>query len=142
MADRSLKAVEQVAFGDLVMTHMDRGRKVIGISKRTYTGEMVSIEVETVTGSGPLVCTADHPLAFPGMILRMIVRWSPANSFRVGDTIYVGAALPRNERKITSISLEEVSGVDVYDFEVEEDHSFLAGGICVHNSYGLYRGDS
>jgi predicted Ser/Thr protein kinase len=39
-------------------------------------------------------------------------------------------------RKIKSISFNNVSDLQVFDFEVEEDHSFLANDIVVHNCVG------
>ena len=36
-------------------------------------------------------------------------------------------------RRIKTIETTEVENLTVYDFEVEEDHSFVAGGIVVHN---------
>ena len=39
-------------------------------------------------------------------------------------------------RAIRKIEKTKVEALPVYDFEVEEDHSFLAGGIVVHNCVG------
>jgi DNA polymerase I-like protein with 3'-5' exonuclease and polymerase domains len=40
------------------------------------------------------------------------------------------------EEKIVSIEIEDVSET-VYDFTVEEDHSFIANGLVSHNCYGI-----
>lgn len=39
-------------------------------------------------------------------------------------------------REVRKVEREAVVGRQVYDFEVEEDHSFLAGGLVVHNCVG------
>jgi hypothetical protein len=39
-------------------------------------------------------------------------------------------------RPVKRIEREAVTGFRVFDFEVEEDHSFIAGGLAVHNCVG------
>ena len=45
-----------------------------------------------------------------------------------------GYAVPFNHRVTRLETLDKP--VDVYDIHVEQDHNFVAGGICVHNSSG------
>ena len=40
--------------------------------------------------------------------------------------------------RIADIEIEEVTDVTVYNFEVEEDHSYLLGGVISHNSKQAY----
>lgn len=44
-------------------------------------------------------------------------------------------------RKVRSIKSRPVETLPVFDFEVEEDHSFVAGGLIVHNCVGVSEGD-
>lgn len=44
-------------------------------------------------------------------------------------------------RAIRSLETRDVQNFEVYDFEVEEDHSFLANGLTVHNCVGAGGGN-
>ena len=44
-------------------------------------------------------------------------------------------------RKLAKIERHAVINLQVYDFEVEEDHSFLAGDLTVHNCVGVGGGN-
>lgn len=44
-------------------------------------------------------------------------------------------------RRVTKIERDPVEMLDVFDFEVEDDHSFVAGGLVVHNCVGVGAGD-
>ncbi len=45
-------------------------------------------------------------------------------------------------RRIRRIEKRAVEGFRVFDFEVEEDHSFIANGMVVHNCVGVSTGDA
>jgi hypothetical protein len=45
-------------------------------------------------------------------------------------------------RKVRTIERRSVTMLPVYDFEVEEDHSFIAGGLVVHNCVGAGGGQA
>lgn len=44
-------------------------------------------------------------------------------------------------RRVVKVSRRAVVNLPVYDFEVEEDHSFVAGGVVVHNCVGAGGGN-
>jgi len=60
-------------------------------------------------------------------------------TFRDNDVLRTANGYARKVRKITYRTVEHVS---VYDFEVEEDHSFIAGGLVVHNCVGAATGNA
>jgi DNA (cytosine-5)-methyltransferase 1 len=55
-----------------------------------------------------------------------------SNRIRPGFVDELGAWLP-----IKAIKMERVEGLDVYNAEVEQDHSYVAGGFAVHNCQGF-----
>lgn len=128
MADGSKRAIERVAIGDMVMTRQAVPRKVLHTMRRIYTGEMIGLNVRGI--EGPLVCTADH-------LVQMGTRgWMKAAEFQPGDW----AIKPTGDgsytwERVYAVKRRLETALEVFDFEVEEDHHFIANGIVVHNCW-------
>lgn len=139
LADGSERAIEDVAVGDRVVTHASGGRQVVRTFRRLYDGDLVTVDVGEA--APPLPATADHPFAVPA---GDDVAWVKASDLRTGDKVivkYSGAGVSEPHPagrvvRVQSLTVVAVTGLPVFDIEVEEDHSFVANGLVVHNCVG------
>ena len=110
--------IEEVEIGDEVWTHRGRWRKV------TYTydqGERDVVEV-VIDGEAALRATPDH---------RAFVRGEIFLPLEEIDSVLLDDGTGSRDR--APFELRPAGRAGVWDLEVEEDHSFLAGGIIVSN---------
>ena len=81
-------------------------------------------------------CTENHPIYIERDNDRM---WVDAKNVIVGDLllspIKIDDSVIYSCHVVTSIETYFEDDVDVYNFEVEEDHSYLAFGVVVHNCH-------
>lgn len=123
----------QIKIRDIVENEMD-------IKVKTHTGKLKAIthhhKIETNTkmmciscGSSTLKCTETHKI----MTVRGWVEAKdliPTKDIIQGDTICTGP-IWRTIDEVKNIDEQEL----VYDLEVEDDHSYVANGIVVHNCH-------
>ena len=151
--ENGIKKIEEVRVGDSVLTHKGRYRKVYHTQVRPHTGMLYKISYLGDTGI-EISVTEEHPFLvskkerdeYKNRVWG--TEWSVAKDLNVGDYL----AIPidkqvesRAERayaeivgdfafvpikKIDSVLVKEVN---VYNFSVEEDESYVAGGVAVHN---------
>lgn len=78
MADGTEKAIEEVQYGDMVVTHLNRAMRVLHVGNRCYTGLLYSI---TVQGNQFTVeMTEEHPVAvFPNIKRKWRRGFTPGN---------------------------------------------------------------
>ncbi len=96
--------IENIKRGDYVMTHKGRLRMVTGTSRRLHEGEILLIR----QGRHSARLTPDHRVMTSG-------GWLEASRVKADSkkaSAYTGW---------------------VYDLQIDEDESFIAGGIAVHN---------
>lgn len=76
------KRIQDVKKGEYVLTHRDRYKRVIGLSKRRYSGEFTKITLKgSYKGNNPvLTSTAEHNLLVNG-------EWIEAKNVSEGDTV-------------------------------------------------------
>jgi hypothetical protein len=119
MADNSTKPIEQVKEGD----------EVIEFDEKTFTfhgGKVTKLFSHQADRymmfNNTLRITDNHPVFLKG-------KWVEAGTLKKGDLL-----LGENKKPIAveSIKLGKAS-VDVFNLEVEPYHSYIAGGIVVHN---------
>lgn len=125
MADGSVKNIEDIRGGDYIATRSSTNDELV-FAKVTKT--MSASEDSSLILNGSLHVTADH-------IIRVNDTWKEAGSAQVGDflTLSTGQHSP-----VTSI--EWLLGkTDVYNLEVENEHTFIADGVWVHNQKGDLR---
>lgn len=157
--DHGPVAIEQLRSGDRVLTHTGSYRMVSETMNRSYAGIMVTIDTPT----GRVTSTGDHPILVEreGKLDWMEAREVRAGDsvfsdrqgvpngsdhsigkraveLRVGDTndrIATGLHEPvlAGIREIVSNVTHHYQLLDVYNIEVEEDHSYIANGFVVHN---------
>ncbi len=148
--------VEQVRVGDWVLTHRGRYRRVVNTFSRWYAGEVIEVGHRvTVTPEHPILTPSgwvearrlsasdtfftldesrrrvssrriSHPIGASRASRRA------ARSLR--DFTFSSAALPHTDD--TMIHRPGYTGY-VFDLEVEEDHSFFAEGVAVHNCMAI-----
>lgn len=134
--------IERVEINDSVLTHMGRWRKVHDTMSQRYSGAMVTIR----TGLLAVTATADHLF----LVERQCqLHWLEARDIRAGDRVlsdrecsadggdhgFAEVAIERRDlhRHIVSEVHNHFRELTVYNFEVEEDHSYIAEGVAVHN---------
>lgn len=115
----AFKPIEDVAVGDMVLTHRHRYRRVL------RTGNHKASVVRLTSRKGrTLTCTPNHPILADGW------EWVPASE--MAGRLWL---LPdRGEwQLVTSVEQVDDGPITVYNLEVEGDNSYTADGIAVHN---------
>lgn len=132
LVEDGLKEIRQVEVGDRVVTHEGRMRKVVKTFANVLeAGEVLcEVEVENLHGGTiTLTITPEHPVMANG-------RWTPAKSVRVGDKMLQLSPLGRPFAETTVVRYEEKRTTHkrtVYNLGVEEDESYVAEYLVVHN---------
>lgn len=112
--------IRKIKVGDLVWTHKGRYRKVTKVHSRIYKGDLIEIKY----GSYHKVSmTPEHPV----YIWRK--GWVEAKNVKYRDKIKTGKKRKYNIICISKVPFEGA----VYNLSVEDDESYVAGGIIVHN---------
>lgn len=107
-----------------IRTHRGRHRRIL---RKFHKGREAMYEVVTET-SRHVVCTKGHHL----LTKRLPEEWTPVASLRVGDQVVVQDGIKLRTETVSSVTW--VGKRDVWDIEVEEDHSYVAQGLIHHNS--------
>jgi hypothetical protein len=120
MADGSMKPIELIEAGDEILTR-----------ENEWSSDLVSARVSRTVRhevgrylwvNDELGVTEEHVVFVNG-------KWQLAGDIEVGDWL-----LGRDGERIWVESVEELqSKTPVYNFEVEEKHSYFANGVYVHN---------
>lgn len=111
--------IEQVKVGDYVRTHRNCYKRVLRVGqKRAKTITLKSNRGRTLT------CTANHP------ILSDTWEWVRADEMLGKRWLYLDWG---EWEEVASIDFSSDAIVTVYNLEVEDDHSYTANGIAVHN---------
>lgn len=143
----SRKPIEQITIGDGVFTHLNRYRRVYHTQVRPYTGKLFKIKY----GSVVLNVTAEHPFLIN---TPEGTKWISAKDLNMNSYLTLPKTNTANELKhiesgkgsylvqnileyefvkISEISFIEVKDIPVYNFSVEDDESYVAEGVIVHN---------
>jgi len=124
MGDGSEKKIKQVEIGEEVFTHLNQIKKVIKIYERDIDENILKIKTENC--KQPLLITKNHPVfaSINGDEFEFI------NAGELKNNYYV---LNNNKNDLIS-QIEEIHYVGkVYNLEIEDDNSYIANGISVHN---------
>lgn len=142
MADGTYKNIEEVKVGESVISHKTRDHLVVQLFERDYEGD---IRIITLSTGDKISCTPNHPFLMLNVVETDLgttasYNWINAEDLEVGDQLehsfnsFVHSDkgyVPTQE--ISDIQIEAYKG-KVYNFEVEEDHSYIVyPGVAVHN---------
>ncbi len=125
--------IDTLRRGDWVIGGSGIMRQVTDTMSRRYVGQMNEIAI----GHRTLCATADHPIG-------MRAGWERIGEVEIGHRAWTHSecdeVLVSHEVLVTSIKSELVqwtkafrSDLTVFDITVDEDHSFFAEGVLVHN---------
>lgn len=128
MADGSIKEIQDVQVGDMVITHKGNTKQV----SKTFQFDVIDTPVyKLYYGYGTLELTGEHPVFIerdgnePGFV--------PISELKVGDTLFnITPDGNTNKYPIQTIEKTYFTG-KVYNFSVLDDNSYVANGIAVHN---------
>ncbi len=123
LANGTYKNIEDVTAGDSIATLKSESdnTSVVGLVLKTQN-HIVS-EYRIINGT--LRVTPEHRILLNG-------DWQTAGKIQVGDILRGEKGEPV---KVTSVEIRHEL-VQVYNFEVETYHTYIAGGIYVHNNKG------
>jgi hypothetical protein len=116
-----------------VYTHRQRWRAVTHVHRGVLSHGRGTLSLSTPSGP-PIAFTEDHRFLAPGPFQD---EWVPASALQ-GRPVY---ALDGEDGRLPwKVYIPEISPVSsspsatLYDLTVDEDQSFIAGGLVVHNS--------
>ncbi|MCJ7424009.1 hypothetical protein MUP01_07045, partial [Candidatus Bathyarchaeota archaeon] len=140
----SIKFIEDIVVGDVVRTHTGCLKPVVELKRRFYSGRMIRVK----SGCQIVEATLGHPL------LAVTDKWFRLSSSRPKNIkpkwvlaenltsdcylVYPKPKLSEQDDeffyiKVNSVETYEVEDLPVFNFEVEEDHSYIANGFVSHN---------
>lgn len=145
------KQAKDIVVGDMVLTHKNRYRPVTKViptkDKNDIYRLKVSLEIDElyITGNHPVLTQEGWVKVEDLNINKHLVAVNNEILKNDKDHVIDENVSVANDgiEHYPILSLEKTDKVeDVYDFTVEEDHSFSCAGVIVHNCFGSYIGDS
>ena len=173
VTDNGVKAIEEIKVGDRTLTHNGVYRRVYSAQVRQYAGKLYQVSYVNckqdlnVTEEHPLLVVR-REVEKPNN-KNLTATWVKVSNVHIGDYLVMpissvinhkldilteilsgNVKLLRSETledyalvAVNSISSIEVDKINVYNFSVEEDESYVAGGVLVHNCTApVYKKDS
>ena len=145
------KQAKDIVVGDMVLTHKNRYRPVTKVIPTKDKGDIyrlkVSLEIDElyITGNHPVLTQEGWVKVEDLNINKHLVAVNNEILKNDKDHVIDENVFVANDgiEYYSILSLEKTDRVeDVYDFTVEEDHSFSCAGVIVHNCFGSFIGDS
>ena len=145
------KQAKDIVVGDMVLTHKNRYRPVTKVIPTKDKDDIyrlkVSLEIEElyITGNHPVLTQEGWVKVEELNINKHLVAVNNEILKNDKDHVIDESVVVANDgiEYYSILSLDKTDRVeDVYDFTVEEDHSFSCAGVIVHNCFGSYIGDS
>lgn len=156
--NKGLLAIEEIKKGDKVLTHSGNYKNVYHTQVRSYSGLLYTLRALN-KNTDDITATSEHPFLVvkqENIKQKNTYEWIPISEIQVGD--YVCIPIEKSNTPLTStrefsdnmyiytpvkeITTKEAT-IDVYNFGVEEDESYVAGGLIVHNCTApIYTTDS
>jgi len=137
LTDFGYKAIEDIKVGDTVISHLDRCCRVVRTGSKIANNVGV-LKATNGINSITFRATANHPFLVGDIDLFTLdeAEFKPISEC-VGR---YAARLPKNGRyegfRIEYFELTNQPET-VYNIEVENDHSYIVNGLCVHNCQDL-----
>ena len=136
-----IKKIKDIEKHDCVLTHTGRFQQVTDLFKRE-TDEYFKVKIAglpdlvEITGNHEIWSTKANNISHNGFIAKP--QWIECNKLEAGDYVW-HINLKENCVEYPALfspieSIEKISKIiDVYNFSVENDESYIANGIIVHN---------
>ena len=125
MADGSYKNIEDVVPGDKVINHNGEEDTVLNTQTR------LSSDLYRITVDGNvLVATGNHPVY---VFVDGDFRWKRVDSLNPDVDRLLRVTMTASYAAGFGISKFDGEMQEVYNLEVENEHSYVAGGVAVHN---------
>ncbi len=139
-----IKKIERINEGDRVLTHRNRYKRVYSTQVREYSGNIYSIKVNDKI----MNITPDHPVLVVEKEekRKIFARWVPAKAVDASMSLIMPIIEEEQEGKsaiqyVTSYRVVRIQNITcikeqkimVYNFSVEDDESYVANGVVVHN---------
>lgn len=135
MGDSTKKNIEDIRPDDTVITHEGHIKRVDNLQIRIGKFQVQRVWIEGY--ENPIISTDNHPYfvvggTYEGEILLQDTHKVRADRLQSGDVLY---DLIDGEEVYHTVSKVEPSYYEgpVYNLEVEDDHSYIADGVAVHN---------
>lgn len=132
------KKIEEIQVGQLVLTHDGTYKRVTEVMSRKYKGKMYSL---VNTYYDEVRCTPDHPFYCSLKDNDEDFTWVPAKDIDI-EKHYVKVGYRRKydgEYDLIDCRFAEMGiymtdeEIEVYNLEVEDNHSYVANDFVVHN---------
>lgn len=122
--------IKDIVPGDRVISHTGKIQTVVNIQRRSYCDDWYTFYY----GDKKIESTYNHPFYVSSSINGKI-KLVEACQVKLG--YYFVTPVSENKYVYTKINKIDIKKLDypitVYNFEVENDHSYIANGIAVHN---------
>jgi ribonucleoside-diphosphate reductase alpha chain len=134
ITDEGFKAIEKIQSGDQVLTHEGRYRPVREVMQRQVDEDLFRVTI----GNQTVTATENHPVL---VVRGGQHRWHAFGDLMLGEQV---STMPNPESARPNGIAAPVLRIDrvpfsgtVYNFQVEEDESYVANGVVVHNCFIL-----
>lgn len=130
-----LKNIEEIEAGEEVLTASGKYYKVNEAMKKSYSGEMYEISGEYLLSN--IRCTPNHKfLTNNGWKEAQYLVPNNCSKCLHPDELKASAPYKKLDYiHIDRIVTTEEEDITVYNLSVEEDHTYVANGVIVHNCY-------
>ena len=124
--------IEEIEVGDYVFTHNNNWKKVLKVMERRYRGKMISL---SLLNNEVLSSTPNHPILCSSVDLEVKL-FVEAGKLKKWDFV---VCCKEKEGKFVfdeygiNDTYEYNYNGPVYNLEVEDDHTYIASGVVVHN---------
>lgn len=137
ITNKGEKPIEDIKSGDLVLTHTGNYRKVVKPMVKKFYGNLFRIGVN----GRDIRCTPEHPFYVYNHEENKF-EWEYASELGAGWDIALAKFDEDNNPltapcEYTMTLMMQEDYVLVYNMEVEEDHSYTANGVIVHNCQSI-----
>jgi DNA (cytosine-5)-methyltransferase 1 len=146
LTNSGYKNIEDVSLEDKLLTHTGKFQKILNLQSKSYTGKLYHISVKQV-----IICTEEHPFYVRKENAEPV--WKKASE--ITNDYYFGMVKDMcsiNENlgcfiegkyiwfKLQNIKIEDTVNTPVYNFEVEEDNSYIVQNVIAHNCQAFSNG--
>lgn len=145
LTDKGYVPIETVTGTEMLLTHTGSWKPIENLQRKLFTGRMASVSVKR--HFQPIRCTDNHPF-YARTLTNAEPDWVPARNltekhyvgFPTDDTCVSGSFIENGYvwYEIEDVSSEQVDEPEwVYNFQVQDDHSYVVQGIVVKNCTGF-----